>query len=434
MRLGAEQGPRSKVGVTDTIPTLRDEEKARQNIRRNRALATGLLATMVMLFGVTWLVPNPCFGTALLRAGAEAGIVGGLADWFAVTALFRHPLGLPIPHTAILPNNKDRIGRALGAFVERSFLTEAVLLPRLRAAHPGQRFAAWLSSPEIVPHIVEPIVAALPQIIRAVENRDLRDFLNQAVGEQLRRVDLAPILGRLLEILTHSGEADVLFERAIGIAVHWLDANRGVIEKLVAQHSRWWVPAVIDRRIARTIIEGVTEVLDGLHHPDGETRQKFREALAGLIEGLMHSPEQREELNEARNRLLQHPDVQGWLNAVWTELSEALAADLADPTSSRTRAVLEKAITSVGQTLAADTAMQARIDEALERATGQVISFRGEIARFMAEVIRSWDAETLTARLELVIGSDLQYIRMNGTIVGCLVGCVIFLITWAGSR
>ena len=197
---------------------------------------------MVVLFGVTWLVPNPCFGTALLRAGAEAGIVGGLADWFAVTALFRHPLGLPIPHTAILP---DRIDRTCSWRVRRAQFSDRGRAPAAPASgppRPALRCLAFLPT-EIVSRIVEPIIAALPQIIRAVENRDLRDFLNQAVGEQLRKVDLAPILGRLLEILTHSGEADVLFERAIGIAVHWLEANRGVIEKLVAQHSRSWVPA-----------------------------------------------------------------------------------------------------------------------------------------------------------------------------------------------
>lgn len=425
----ASPGPSVVPSLADTIPTLRDEEAARRKIRRNRAVATGLLAVMATIFAATWLTPEGGFWLALLRAGSEAGIVGGLADWFAVTALFRHPLGLPIPHTAILPNNKDRIGRALGAFVERSFLTEAVVLPRLRRFRPGRRFAVWLASPEAVPLIVDPIVAALPQLARAAENHALRDFLNEAVGEQLRAVEIAPILGRSLELLTQSGEADVLFERMLDGAIHWVETNTAEVDRLVAERSRWWVPAAVDRRIARTIVDSVKDVLNGLRSPESETRKKFRSALAELIQDLMHSTERRQELNAARNRLLQHPELQSWLNATWTELSGRLAADLADP-QSRFRAVLEKAVGSVGRALVADEAMQEKIDESLERVAGRVIAFRGDIARFMADVIRGWDAETLANRLELVIGSDLQFIRMNGTIVGALVGCVIFLFTW----
>lgn len=410
------------------IPTLQDEDAARRAIHRNRLLATGLLAAMVAIFASTWIVPHPGFAVALLRAGSEAGIVGGLADWFAVTALFRHPLGLPIPHTAILPKNKDRIGRALAAFIERSFLTEAVLLPRLRAARPARLLADWLSSPHAAPLIIAPVLASLPHVLRVVENRQMRDFFHQAVGDRLRNVDVAPLLGRALDVLTHSGEADVLFERVVDVALRWLQDNKGEVDKLVAQRSRWWVPYAIDRRIARTIADSIVEVLQGLRRPDGGTREKFRAALAELIEELKHSPERRAELNAARDRLLEHPEVQAWLSAVWTELSEALQRDAATP-ESRIGVMLERALLSLGHALAADPAIQERIEQTLEGIVRWVISFRGEIAHFMAEVIRSWDAQTLSARLELVIGSDLQYIRMNGTVVGALVGCALFLIT-----
>ena len=409
------------------IPSVLDEDAARTRIRRSRTLATALLLGMALVFVGASLAPNAGVGVALLRAASEAGIVGGLADWFAVTALFRRPLGLPIPHTGILPANKDRIGRALGAFVERSFLTEAVLVPRLRAAKPGRRLAEWLSSAENVPLIVDPVVAALPQIVSAVENPELRAFLNEAVGDQLRAVDLAPIVGRFLEILTQSGEADLLFKRAVDAALQWLNDNRAEIDKLVAQRSRWWMPPAVDRRIARTIVEGITDVLNGLSRPDSDTRKKFHEALAAFIGDLMRSPERREEWNETRNRLLRHPEVQAWLNMVWSELAQALRADVAKPASGA-RAVLEKAVLSIGQSLAADHVMQGKINRNIELLIMRVIPFRGEIGRFMAEVIRSWDADTLAARLELVIGSDLQYIRMNGTIVGALVGCALFLL------
>ena len=410
------------------IPSVADEDAARLRIQRSRVLATGLLLIMVAVFVGTWLAPNPGFVVALMRAASEAGIVGGLADWFAVTALFRYPLGLPIPHTAILPNNKDRIGRALGAFVERSFLTEAVLLPRLRAVEPGRRLAEWLSSSENAALIADPLVAAMPQIVSALENPELREFLNQAVGDQLRSLNVAPVAGRVLTILTRSGEADALFKRGVDLARAWLNDNRAQIDKLVEERSRWWIPTAIDRRIAKAIVDGLVELVESLHDPKSEARKKLDEAVAKFIADLIRSRERRRELNEAWGRLLQRPEVRAWLNAVWSELSKALRTDAMIP-ASRSRAVLEKAIVSIGQTLAADAAMQEKINQFAERLTVRVISFRGAIARFMAEVVQSWDAETLAARLELVIGSDLQYIRMNGTIVGALVGCALFLIT-----
>jgi len=385
---------------------------------------------MVAAFVATWLAPNPGFVLSVVRAASEAGVIGGLADWFAVTALFRHPLGLPIPHTAILPTSKDRIGRALGAFVERSFLTEAVLLPRLRAAEPGKRVAAWLSSPENAALIADPLVAAMPQIVKVLENPELRDFLNQAIGDQLKSLNVAPLVGRVLAVLTRSGEADALFERAVDIARAWLEGNRGEINRLVEERSRWWIPAAIDRRIANAIIEGVAELLTSLHDRNSDARKKLGAAVAKFIADLIRSRERRRELNEAWRRLIQRPEVRAWLNAAFAELSKGLRADAA-ATAPRSRAVIEKAVVSIGETLAADAAMREKIGQSTERLAMWVISFRGAIARFMAEVVRGWDAETLVQRLELVIGSDLQYIRMNGTIVGALVGCALFLITRA---
>ncbi|MEZ0167990.1 DUF445 domain-containing protein [Microvirga sp. TS319] len=397
-------------------------------MRRNRRLATGLLIAMGATYTATHLVREPGFGTLLVRAGSEAGIVGGLADWFAVTALFRYPLGLRIPHTAIIPNNKDRIGRTLGRFVERHFLTEEALLAKLRKAHAGQRIAKWLAAPETAPVIAGTVIAAVPHLIRTLESQDIHDFANRTLGEQLRQTDLAPIIGRAIEMTTASGEADVLFERAIGITVQWLDDNRSQIDELVRERSRWWIPKTIDRRIAAAIVSGIMDLLHGLAKPDSDVRLKFRGALATLIDELLNSPEQREQLNASKNRILSHPDVQAWIASVWGELSHTMLDDLAEP-SSKMRTALEQGLHLVGQTLAADQAMQSHIDGALQRLAKYIITWRGEIGGFIAEVVRSWDTRTVTDRLELVVGSDLQYIRMNGTIVGACAGCLIFLVT-----
>jgi uncharacterized membrane-anchored protein YjiN (DUF445 family) len=228
--------------------------------------------------------------------------------------------------------------------------------------------------------------------------------------------------------VTTSGEADILFERAIGIGVRWLEENRGQIDRLVQARSRWWVPRTIDRRIAAAIVSAIADLLSDLRQADSDARLRFREALAGLIEELLRSPARRDQINESKNRILDSPEVQAWLASIWGQLSRATLEDLADP-ASKTRAALEHGIALVGRALATDNAMQAHVDALVQRLAIQLISWRRKLGGFIAEVVRSWDTRTLTERLELVVGSDLQYIRMNGTIVGAAVGCLIFLVS-----
>ncbi len=401
----------------------------RKRLRRNRIVATTMLVGMGVIFALTRLVPEPGFGTLLIRSGAEAGMVGGLADWFAVTALFRRPLGLPIPHTAIIPNNKDRIGRTIGRFIERNFLTTDVLLPKLREMHVGARFAAWLAAPSTAPLVAHSITAMLPYLIHSLRSPDLGEFLQRILSDQFRQADFAPMIGRGLRVLTGSQEANILFERVSELASGWLEKNRDQIDKLVADRSRWWIPKAIDRRIAAAIVNGITELLNGLSRPESEVSSRFREALTSAIDEMINSAEQREKINEGMRRLLAHPETQDWVRSVWNEICQATLDDLARP-SSRLRVALEKPVSIVAEALGADAAMQRHIDEVVEDLSDSVIAWRSEIGSFFAEVVRNWDTRTLSDRLELVVGSDLQYIRMNGTIVGACAGCLIFMVTW----
>ena len=410
----------------------RSDVVRRKRLRRNRLLATVMLASMGAVFVATRMVPEPGFLTLLIQASAEAGMVGGLADWFAVTALFRHPLGVPIPHTAIIPNNKDRIGRTLGRFVENNFLTPEVLFRKLRQLEVGRRVASWLAAPATAGLIAHSITSALPHLIRSLRSRDLHDFLQRAFGEEFSHADVAPLIGHTIRLLTASGEADVLFDRAIEIAIRWIKDNRAQLDKLISEHSRWWIPKAIDRRIASAIMDGVTEVLTGLLDPESGARAKFRADLVGIVTDLLNSPEQRQHVNNAARRLFAHPDTRAWLSSIWKELCNAAVDDLARP-ESRLSIALEKPISLVAQTLATDEVMQQHIDDAVERLAYSLISWRTEIGAFIAEVVRSWDTRTLVERLELIVGSDLQYIRMNGTIVGACAGCLIFIAAHALS-
>ncbi len=413
-----------------TIPLPTDtQERQRRTLRRNRALATGLLVLAAAAFFATRVEPQPGFWLLLLRAGAEAAVVGGLADWFAVTALFRHPLGLPIPHTAIIPRSKDRIGDGLGDFVERNFLAPEIIADRLRALAPGRRFAAWLVQPGNAPRAADQIAAALPYVIGSLGDPAVREFVARSFGEQLKELDMAPTAGRLITLFAASGQYDALFDRTLDWVQALLAANADRIYTVVEERSRWWIPKAINRHMAVALIEGIEEVLAELRLPDGAARERFRAGVEDLAASLAASPERRQRFNAAKNRLIEHPDTQAWLGGIWDELRRIFLDDLASP-ASRTREALRTAILSLGQALARDQEMQARLDATIEHAALAVVPWRGQIGTLIAEVVRGWDARTVTRRLELAIGSDLQYIRMNGTLVGACVGCVLYLVAY----
>lgn len=402
------------------------EDAARKRLRRNRGLASGLLAVAALIFVATLFVPEPGFWVLLVRTAAEAGMVGGVADWFAVTALFRRPLGLPIPHTAIIPNNKERMGRALGRFVERNFLNPDVLITRLRNAKPSRQLAAWLAEPGSAELVSDSVGASLPYLVHSLNSPDLHEFAQRTIGERLRQTDVGPVLARVVRAASQSGEADVIIDRIIGLAETWLSDNRHQVDRVVHERSHWWIPKSVDRRVADALVGGVIDVLHRLREPDSDTRQKFRLAVASLADGIEQSPAQREQVNAAKNRLLEDPEIQAWIGSLWTQLADAVRDD-ATAANSVLRDGLARGLASLGRALATDEAMQGHVDSAIERAALRLMDWRGEIGKFIADVVSSWDTRTLSQRLELVVGSDLQYIRMNGTIVGALAGCLIFL-------
>lgn len=390
-------------------------------------LATGLLALAAAVFLASSAVPQPGLWLGLVHAGAEAALVGGLADWFAVTALFRRPLGLPIPRTAIIPRNKDRIGAGLGRFVESNFLAPTILAAKLAALAPVGRAASFLAVPDNARSVAAWLAAALPPVIRSLEDRALREFFARSLQAQLGEAELAPALGHLLALVTRSGAYDALFERTLEAAHAALAANADRIYAMVAERSRWWVPRTIDRRIAATLVAGIEDVLTELRRPDSEARRSFRSGVERLAHDLVELPQWRQRVAAMKAHLLEQKEVQAWLAASWDRLRGIVIADLAAP-ESHTRAALETGLASLGRALAADEAMQQRLHAGLEHIALAVVPWRGQIAALIAEVVRSWDAATVAARLELALGNDLQYIRMNGTLVGACVGCVLFLI------
>ena len=409
------------------IPQLSDEIQVRRALRRNRLLATGLLVLMVAIAVATHLEPSQNWLVRLVRAGADAGIVGGLADWFAITVLFRHPLGIPIPHTAILPKNKDRIGRSLGSFVERNFLIPEVILPKLREADIAGTIAGWLASPENAPKVADWIITLLKRLLSADAGAQITKLVQYTIGQQ-QKLDLAPLLARVIDVLTTSEESNILFEKVAQTAESWITANRTEIDEMVEQHSRWWIPKTIDRHIAAKIVDGVIDLLHHLRQRDSEIRKQFRDHVAKLVEDLTTSAEQRDKIQRLKDRLLNDAEVRAWAARARDDLAQQLMQELADP-QSKARSTLHSAIVSLAHSMREDPFIRARIDAGIEALAMTLIQWRGQIGSLIAGVVKSWDARTVSDRLELVLGSDLQYIRINGTIVGALVGCGIYLLS-----
>src|SRR5215831_10931825 len=269
------------VPVVPRVPIHKEDPNKQIQLDRMKRRATGLLVGATVLFIVSLLLERQFPWLGFVRATAEAAMVGGLADWFAITVLFRHPLGIPIPHTAIIPKNKDRIGRSLGSFVERNFLVPEVILPKLRQADLTGRLAGWLVAPENASIVADRITTLLKRFLTTGDIAH-SELIQHAVGEQLRRLDLAPLLARVIEVLTGSKDSDVLFEKLTQTIESWMATHRTQIDEMVAQHSRWWIPKTIDRRIAAEAVEGTIDLLHRLRQRDSDVRQQFRAAVTKL--------------------------------------------------------------------------------------------------------------------------------------------------------
>ena len=398
----------------------------RQSLRRSRAVATGMLVVAAIIFAATLAAPSPPEWVMLLRAVAEAALVGGLADWFAVTALFRHPLGLPIPHTAIVPSNKDRIGEGLARFLDRHFLTRELLVAELRELHLAERIADWLADRRNATALAGEIAKALPFVLNAVGDRQIAAFLTRALGEQLREAPLSALAGRVLQVLTAAGYHEAVLDRGLDYAGEFLARNRERLLDAVAERRRRWMPRAINREIARAMLNGAAELIEDLRHPDGAARKTLLTGIADAAVDMIERPAEAGTPDPAR--LVQQPELQAWIASSWERGRELVLADLAAP-SSRLRRGLAVAILSVGETLRGDSEMRARLDATVEAVLAEALPWRAEILRFVAEVVRKWEPRTFTTRIETAVGADLQYIRMNGTIVGGLVGGALYLLS-----
>jgi uncharacterized membrane-anchored protein YjiN (DUF445 family) len=414
-----------------TDVTSPEDLERRRVLRRMRTTAGGLLVLMLLLFLAAWHWEARYPWLSFVRAFAEAAMAGGIADWFAVTALFRHPLGLPIPHTAVVPRNKDRIADSLGSFIANNFLSPEMILRKLKAVDLASRLAHWLSQPDNARLAARRVVIAIPPLVAAMRDEPVRQMLHEAAVERLRAIAVGPLLARVLTVLAARGQHMALFSLGLEAARRFLLDNQHVIAEKIRDQSAWWVPRWLDARLAKRIVEGGLETLDEVCVPGHPWRQQFQDRVDHLIDNLAHSSETQASAEAVKEEIIRHPEVQAYLQSFGIEAKRVILADLAG--GDRVERVLADALHNLGLRLREDQALREVMNAWANRAVLHlVVPNRHGLGAFLASVVQSWDTPTLVTKLELRFGRDLQFIRINGTVVGGLVGLVIHTLSMIG--
>jgi uncharacterized membrane-anchored protein YjiN (DUF445 family) len=417
-------------------PPMRPEDEAlkQAQLRRMKRLASGMLVVATAIFIVSRLLEPRYPWLAFVRATAEAAMIGGLADWFAVTALFRHPLGIPIPHTAIVPARKDQVGRSLGNFVQRNFVSREVIAYRLREWRVAEHLAKWLADPENSRRIARAAARGLATGSRMLRDEDVQHLIGTAIDRKVRDTQVAPILGRLLSLLTLSNRHQELFDELIALLSRAVERNEELIRQRIARESPWWIPEAVDDKIHVRIVAAIertlTEVRDD---PEHQMRARFDAGLRDFIEKLQHDPPVIEKAEALKLELLNAEVVRRFSASLWTDAQEALeryATERSAPDADATEGPVERGLTAFGQALLTDPALMDKVDRWIAEVALHVVErYQEEVSNLIAQTVSNWDPNATSRRIELAIGRDLQYIRINGTLVGGLAGLLIYVIS-----
>ncbi|MBV8686408.1 MAG: DUF445 domain-containing protein [Alphaproteobacteria bacterium] len=392
-----------------------------------QAIATSMLVAMAVLFVVANLYDEAYPWLGFVKAFAEAAMVGGLADWFAVTALFRHPLGLPIPHTAIIPRNKDRIGETLAAFLRDNFLTPSVVARRMRSVDVAGAIGRFLANPPPEGRMREGASRLLASLLESLDQERLGGMVKSAVASRLQTLQVAPLAGRSLETAITDDRHVPILDSIVTWVGRTLDANEDLIRDMVHQRAGWIMRlAGLDEKLAEAIIDGLRKLtIDMAVDPRHPLRSKAEEALAALAWDLQYDPVMQARVDGWKNEVIANKAVTDWVGGLWENSRAALLRAARDPEAAMAGRFGE-ALRQLGDTLQQDARLKRAINQFARRAVvGAVRTYGSGIVKLVSETVRGWDARTITGRLENAVGRDLQYIRVNGTLVGGLVGLAI---------
>lgn len=423
----------------DTLYIARDAAEIaakRLRLKQTRHTATGLLLLMTALFLVSTYFEASHPALPYVVAFSEAAMVGALADWFAIVALFRRPMGLPIPHTAILPRSKGRIADNLGSFIQSNFLSTERILGKLQEFNPAARLSLWLNKPQTQKRMGSLAVRAASYALNVLDDRRVLAFLQGSIVAQLQKLDLSRFSGDLLQILTSNGRHHALLDELLQEIDRQLERPevRSRLTELIASELDFLRYIRLDHAASRFVVEklvrGMQKELQGMHaNPDHALRMRFDQYVAGFVEKLKHDPEFQHKGEAIKLELLQHPALATYAQSLWQQFVTWLHADL-HRTDSTLRAHVVELAATLGQRLQEDPALQGWINAQIAEAAPALIEeYRDKIGQFIAEQVKAWDDRYMVDRLELNIGPDLQFIRVNGTLVGGCIGLLIHVVS-----
>ncbi|MGW1809271.1 DUF445 domain-containing protein [Streptomyces sp. NPDC002078] len=416
---------------TMTAFTPADEER-RRGVRRMKLTATSMLLVVAVVYVLAKLASHEGAGpwAGYVAAAAEAGMVGALADWFAVTALFRHPLGLPIPHTAIIPTKKDQLGVSLGEFVGENFLSQDVVRQRLRAVGIGSRLGAWLAEPEHADRVTAELATALRGALTVLRDRDVQVVVSEAITRRANTKEVAPGIGKMLEGIVADGGHRRAVDLVVARAHDWLVLHQGDVMVAVEGGAPGWTPRFVDRkvgeRVYKELLRFVSEMRDMPSHPARGALDRF---LTDFASDLQSDTDTRARVERLKGEVLGRGEVQDLIASAWTAV-RAMVVAAAEDERSELRMRVRSALLSLGARMATEPKVQEKVDSWVEGAAVHVVTtYRREITSLITDTVASWDAEHTTRKIEAHIGRDLQFIRINGTVVGSLAGLLIYTVT-----
>ncbi|WP_106849960.1 DUF445 domain-containing protein [Blastococcus sp. Marseille-P5729] len=416
--------PESFGGLTD------DERRA--GLRKMKMVATGLLvfAAIVFVICVIWQRNDAPGWVGYVKATAEASMVGALADWFAVTALFRHPMGIPIPHTAIIPNKKDSLGSSLGEFVQGNFLTGPVLAEKLRQVGVSQKVGEYIGDSENARKLGNNFGHAIEVGAEIMTDDDVQDAFDNIIMKRVRQVDAAPILAKLIDVAVEGGNHQHMMTAALKGISKFMHDNRAVLRLKLAQESPDWVPSFVDDKIFERMFNGVQSFIDDVSNDEQHAmRTQFDVKVREYAEQLRTDPEAAEKIAAIRDDVLNHPAVREWSQGAWTTLKRQIIEMAADPESDLRKSV-DSTIMRLGRMLQEDKELQRKADGWIERGVLYIVDqYKDDIADLISGTVARWDTQDTSRKIETLVGRDLQFIRINGTVIGALAGLAIYTIS-----
>ncbi|SEM93862.1 DUF445 domain-containing protein [Cryobacterium sp. TMT1-3] len=435
--MALSEAPQPETATPTTFGEARPVESPNETARRTalkrmKRLAAGLLALMAVIFTVSFALQSRYPWLEYVRAAAEGGMVGAIADWFAVTALFRYPLGLRIPHTNIIAHRKDEIGASLGEFVETNFLSEAVIRGKLESMKPARRLGAWLSDDTNAERLTDELAVAGQGLLNLLGDDAIKNLIESVAREHLIKPEWGPSLGRVGERLVTSGQqhaaVDLLLDRADG----WLRDHPEAFGRVVSQRLPTWLPGFVDKLVDdkayREVLAFVASARQNRQHP---VRTALDDYLNEVMHDLQYEPAMIDRVENLKAEVLDNAKLREFAGDTWEAIKSSLTQALGEPTSAL-RVGIRSTLEDIGKRLTTDAALGSRIDRWLaDTASYIVANYRHEIAGVITETVERWPAAETAAKIELQVGRDLQFIRINGTVVGALAGLVIFTLAHA---